>query len=960
MLAERGLARLGVVLGALLWPGLVARADPPTNPPLASCERDVAAHPDLRESWGCFYDHARTHGDWAETAAALRASLAQVEAASRSTLMLGYAHLSLANVVAELDNAASIELYETAADELERGDDPLALTLTLLNLSHRHRVAGEPSRSADDLRRAERAAARFGDQRWIATVKVERVRHTLRTGGDLGVAARWLAQTEPLLFPDGDYQSRLNWLAAALSVQRGLGQLELARTLADRHVALVVGAGDTFAEASVRFNRIDIMIAQAIGNGEQRPSDELLAEVEAAMAAGQAGSNRWAEVSLRLLQSNLWLTRGASEAAEALARRGYVEAQELGDPRLKIDAALAVVEVVVHGGRPLDEGRLAEVERLLSAAKTEARESTVAYSELMVISAEAELRWLLGPRERAIAASESLLAAIERLRADQSDPTSRAEFQGAQADAFERYIDHLLRQAQSDPGGRQALIARAFEVGERFRARVLRESLLAAGATRAPDPEWLSQLAAVQLRLSDADLPTEERAAALDELGVLERRELETLGEPGENEPLGAPRLGLAEIRSTLAEREALLVYQLPTPRELDPSRRKRAWVLVITRDRADAIELDAREQIVSRAAMLGPLIERRDLAVDTAASKLGSLLLDDALAVLPERIDTLSVVLDGPLHQLALASLRTGSEARPLFERFAVGAVPSASILAAWRLQRSAARSTIAAPGLLALADPPAVHTSGSSPRSRERSASLVDGLVLPPLPLARREAQLAAHLERDTLWVGDRASETALAQLELERFAVIHFATHALIDEQHPGRSAIVLARGGSDGLLQPREIAGLELDGKLVVLSACSTARGRVISGEGVMGLAHAMFGAGAHTVVASLWPLRDDDALALFERFYPSLEAGDDVATALRKAQRDRAAAGAPAAAWAGVVVLGDPRFVPFPGGRSGHEQTTASGEPRHHRALALGGLLAALGLAIGAARLRRRR
>src|SRR5690606_34940745 len=132
-----------------------------------------------------------------------------------------------------------------------------------------------------------------------------------------------------------------------------------------------------------------------------------------------------------------------------------------------------------------------------------------------------------------------------------------------------------------------------------------------------------------------------------------------------------------------------------------------------------------------------------------------------------------------------------------------------------------------------------------------------------------------------------------------ELADFGVLHFATHALVDTLHPGRSAIVLARHSAehDGLLQPRDIVELDLHGKLVVLSACSSASGAVIDGEGVMGLAHALFRAGAHTVVGSLWPIRDDDALALFERFYVHLDQGLSVDAALAAAQRDRIAANA---------------------------------------------------------------
>jgi hypothetical protein len=101
---------------------------------------------------------------------------------------------------------------------------------------------------------------------------------------------------------------------------------------------------------------------------------------------------------------------------------------------------------------------------------------------------------------------------------------------------------------------------------------------------------------------------------------------------------------------------------------------------------------------------------------------------------------------------------------------------------------------------------------------------------------------------------------------------------------DESHPERSAILLASGDGreDGLLQAREIEALDLDGRMVVLSACQTAAGAVQSGEGVLSLARAFFEAGAHAVVGSRWPLRDADAAMLFDAFYRHLGEGASLA------------------------------------------------------------------------------
>ena len=74
--------------------------------------------------------------------------------------------------------------------------------------------------------------------------------------------------------------------------------------------------------------------------------------------------------------------------------------------------------------------------------------------------------------------------------------------------------------------------------------------------------------------------------------------------------------------------------------------------------------------------------------------------------------------------------------------------------------------------------------------------------------------------------------------------------------------------------DGLLQTREIEGLDLEGRIVVLSACQTASGAILGGEGVLSLARAFFEAGAHAVIGSRWPIRDEDAASLFDSVLPA--------------------------------------------------------------------------------------
>jgi len=165
----------------------------------------------------------------------------------------------------------------------------------------------------------------------------------------------------------------------------------------------------------------------------------------------------------------------------------------------------------------------------------------------------------------------------------------------------------------------------------------------------------------------------------------------------------------------------------------------------------------------------------------------------------------------------------------------------------------------------------------------------------------------------------LGEDASESFVKSADLRRYGLVHIAAHGIVDEARPERSAILLAPGapGEDGLLQLREISGLSLSGSVVVLATCDSSSGELLQGEGVMSLARGFFRAGARAVVGSLWPLRDDEPQLFFSSLYRRLGEGATLSNAVAVARRDRIKAGAPAAAWAGLVILGDGNAVPVP-------------------------------------------
>ena len=128
-----------------------------------------------------------------------------------------------------------------------------------------------------------------------------------------------------------------------------------------------------------------------------------------------------------------------------------------------------------------------------------------------------------------------------------------------------------------------------------------------------------------------------------------------------------------------------------------------------------------------------------------------------------------------------------------------------------------------------------------------------------------------------------------------QLRDYRIVHFATHGLINNQNPDLSGIVLSLVDEqgrpqNGFLRLYDIYNLKLEADLVVLSACQTALGKDIKGEGLVGLTRGFMYAGAPRVVASYWRIDDRATADMMKRFYTAmLKDGLRPAAALRAAQ-----------------------------------------------------------------------
>jgi CHAT domain-containing protein len=160
--------------------------------------------------------------------------------------------------------------------------------------------------------------------------------------------------------------------------------------------------------------------------------------------------------------------------------------------------------------------------------------------------------------------------------------------------------------------------------------------------------------------------------------------------------------------------------------------------------------------------------------------------------------------------------------------------------------------------------------------------------------------------------------ASLATVQKPEMANYRILHFASHSLLDSRRPALSGIVLSlvdRQGrpQDGFLQAHEIYNLKLNADLVVLSACQTALGKDVRGEGLLGLTRGFMYAGAPRVVASLWKVPDSATAELMKRFYEAVLRDElPPAAALRKAQASLAQRSAWSAPyyWAGFILQGE--------------------------------------------------
>jgi CHAT domain-containing protein/tetratricopeptide (TPR) repeat protein len=528
----------------------------------------------------------------------------------------------------------------------------------------------------------------------------------------------------------------------------------------------------------------------------------------------------------------------------------------------------------------------------------------------------------LGSPEVALSFIRQSLEIIEDLRATVASPDFRVSYFSGVRQHYALCIEILMQLERLHPG--HGFAADALVMSERGRARLLLDLINESRAN-------LRQGAAEPLLMRERELralfgrraqyrmdlvlsrkDSAEIAAIDDQLAQLKAKYQQVQAEIRQQNPhllsleQSAP-LNLQQIQNVLRDSDTILLeYALGN---------ERSYLWAITSDSIQWYELPPRKNIEDTARELYRLITARQgrdgqtaenyqsevKAAEEAYPEKAAYLSQMLLGPLAEQLGSkrLVIVTEGTLQHIPLDALpipqiaSEGTSGTLLIERNEVVVLPSVSTLIAIRSPRNRTSSpsklvAVIADPVFSNSDDRVQREAGSrgialassdanAPEDRTRNGQL------PRLTYASEEADAISAVAPwgTTLVIKgfDANRETAMSP-DVGQYQILHFATHGFLDSDHPELSGIVLSSvdqngNTTNGLMPLHDIYSLDLSAELTVLSACQTALGKDIKGEGLIGLTHSFMSAGSNAVVASLWKVDDEATALLMSDFYKSM-------------------------------------------------------------------------------------
>jgi len=662
-----------------------------------------------------------------------------------------------------------------------------------------------------------------------------------------------LADKRILLRKTADAYLALNLYPEALTVYREVNDLLKDAGMADHHARALWGMGATLI-AQAQFEEATLVLAEA-----------------AALFA--AADNTPMLCSVMLEQAALQNAQGDRVTALQTAHQALARVGGEAWPVQRIYACMRLADLLLPDTTAA-EPYLLDAQRLSSSLNLPA----VSYR---LRSRFGRLRSLQGRDQEAQAYLESAAAQIEMLRGNLAQEAIRASYLRDKTTIYEDLIQLYL--ARSDAKS----IRQAFAVAERAKSRTLVDLLTGVIIPQqipSDDPALATRLQTLQADLSatynkfldtsagsgDTTLSELQARANRLEQGISLLR-LRATGRLTAPDPFAVP-LPLDSLQAQLPADLTLLAYHIVGD-EIVAFVHWRGEVQVVRHlSRTDVVQnLLQRLSAQWDRFRAGRAFAQRHMSVlEKSAQRVLAALYAELVAPLESQLkqftssaeDTparLAIVPHGVLHQVPFHALYDGQQY--LLDRFEIAYAPSVTVLALCQQRRK-----------------------------REPKRGLVVGLADALIPAVNAEAQAVAQQLTDAnayadALIGEQA-QLAAFNVAASGCDILHLACHGLFRADNPMFSALKL----HDGWLTAADVMQLDLENTLVTLSACESGRGTVILGDEVIGLPRAFLGAGASTVLVSLWLVQDETTVALMTHWYQGLRERVGRAAALRAAQQ----------------------------------------------------------------------
>jgi tetratricopeptide (TPR) repeat protein len=830
---------------------------------------------------------------------------------SRSAFWLGYTYL-------DSDPPKARAYFEQAAAGARRlGNEPVVSMS--LNAAAAEYMPGDIDRGLALLAEAKEIATRLNDTWMLADiVTTEGNAYTFR--GEFRRALESYEAAIPLHRAASKITGEANALSNLGEALTNIGEYKRALQTFDSAIALWKKAGNRGREMYAVHNRARVYAAQGQRELARKEFDAVTRTMHE-INVPEAEASAWNEIG------QTWVADRQPQKAIDCFHHAITLAETGVSERVRGHAFLLRSRAQQALGRN-DEAVQDAEESLKLFQRISDRNN-----ELLAREAVARAEFARGRLEAARDQMTTAMELIETGRAELQRKGLQGSYVASRASFTELYIQTLVATRRTSD---------AFTAAERFRARNLLDAVgdLSGDLLAATDPSWAAEDRRLRERLRrDAaalvQVSPPERSAvqgridnALQELDRLNARKRQSGGRAltvtaGETVPPEEIRRKYVDADTTLVE------FFLANPKSY-------AWVLdssglrLVTLPSRRVIEAaahDLRAALVAFALQKpGESVEdrsrRRETSMQTAAAKASALngLVLGAISISPSR-HRLAIVPDGALWYTPWSML-AATEGRE------IAVAPSATAVV--RIRQSN-RERPKRP--IAIFADPVYGRDDPRMTGRERDG----GSILPATLRTGAEQSVQAHFARlrfsneEALAVSDVASRSQLLRAlgfdatralasspELANYRAVHFAAHAVLNNEHPELSGIVLSmfdRDGrpQDGFLRLFDVYALRLNADLVVLSGCETALGKELRGEGLVGLTQGFLAAGADHVLATLWPVEDRATAEFMKRFYrfllkDSMRPAAALA-ATRSSMRAEPAWSAPYY-WAGFQLIGD--------------------------------------------------